>query len=216
MDNSNTTNCCTPNQESKNNTDCCVPNNNSSNKNFVMKKKFGLGILGLAFIFAFITAFKSSPKAEVSCIKTINTPTLSIADFGWIKTDKKVAYVVLKGNNTSQNKEMTSKVESIVNELNTTEGSAYFIALEAGNANYKDVVSKLKIEKTPSIVVLGKSATKINAKDVNSMNLIRAYDAVLTTKASCTTTKNASCTGESKTSCSPKQKAACSGSKTLN
>ncbi|MBA6157299.1 hypothetical protein H3Z83_12345 [Tenacibaculum sp. S7007] len=224
MDNSNNANGCTPNQESKNNTDCCTSNTNSKNKNGRMKKKIGLGILGLALIFAFMTAFKGSSKAEISCITAANTPTLSIADFEWIKTDKKVAYVVLKGNNTNQNQEITLKVESIINELNETDGSAHFLALEANNPNYQDVVSKLKIEETPSIVVLGKSALIINGSEVNSAKLIRAYDVVLTPKASCSPAEKAACAEKNNTSydlkakvsCTPQQKAACSGSKKTN
>ncbi len=224
MNNSNKANCCTPNQESKNNTDCCISNTNSKNKNGGMKKKIGVGILGLALIFAFMTAFKGSPKAEISCTTVVNTPTLSIADFEWIKTDKKVAYVVLKGNNTNQNQEITLKVESIINELNETDGSAHFLALEANNPNYQDVVSKLKIEEMPSIVVLGKSTLIINGSEVNSTKLIRSYDAVLTPKASCSPAEKEACAGKNytsydsnaKVSCTPKQKAACAGFKKSN
>ena len=72
MDNSNSTNCCAPNQESNANADCCTSNDNASNKNAGMKKKIGLGILGLAFVFALTTAFKGTTETKASYITTAN------------------------------------------------------------------------------------------------------------------------------------------------
>ncbi len=183
-----------------------------------MKKKFGLGILSLALVLALTTAFKGSAVAEVSC--TTDSTTLSIADFEWIKTDKKVAYIVLKGNDPNKNQKITSKVESIVEELNETGESAYFLALEESDEHHKDTVSKLKIEETPHVAILGKSVSTIAGAEVNSAKLIRAYDAALSSKASCSPAEKATCAGKSnascdpkaKTTCSPEQKATCDGS----
>jgi len=209
--------------EQTNNVDCCGPTDDSSNKNKGVKKAFGLGIFGLALILALTTAFKGSGETlAVSCTTVENSETVSKEDFKWLKTDKNVAYILLKGKDAGQNEKLALKVGGIVNELNETDGSAYFLALEATNANYLDVVSKLKIEKNPSVAVLGKSVSIIKGEHINSAQLIRAYDAVLAAKASCSPAEKASCAGESKpscdlktakASCTPQQKASCAGSK---
>ncbi len=222
MENSTNENCCSPNTKTSSNIDCCSTNSNSSDKNTKMKKNFGFIIFGLALLIAITTAFKGSTKNEVSCSNTtLNVPTISITDFEWIQTNKKVAYIFLKGNDASENSKISLKVKSIVDELNEIEGSAYFLTLDVNNLNYQDVVSKLNIEDTPSIVVLGKNSSIINGENINSTKLIRAYDAVLISKSSCSPSEKKSCTEKSKASCNseikksctPKQKAACAGSK---
>ncbi|CAM1352951.1 hypothetical protein [Tenacibaculum halocynthiae] len=220
MNKSNRTNCCTPNEELKDNTDCCT----SQNRNVSMKQKIGLFILGLALIFALNTAFKEVVTDNDACKTTEGLVTISINDFAWIKTNKKVVYIVLKGNDSSQNKKIISKVSNTVNELNETESSADLLVLESNTSNYNDIVSKLKIEEIPSIAVVGKSTSIIKAINVNSIKLIRAYDTAIVTSATCSTSEKNSCIESSKVSCdsnqratcSPKQTATCNGLKKSN
>lgn len=211
--------------ENTNNANCCTPNDNTLNKNKSVKNTFGLGILGLALILALTTAFKGSEKPLATSCSIENSGTPSKSDFKWIKTQKDVVYLLLKGNDVNQNEKLTLKVDGIVNELNETDGSAYFLVLEATNPHYQELVSKLKIEDIPSLVVLGKSASILKGEEINSAKLIRAYDAALTEKTSCSPAKKASCVGKSNASCDPKavkasctskQKAACADSKKSN
>jgi len=213
MENSNNTNCCSPNQESNNTTNCCTPTSNISNNNKGVKKKLGLGIIGLALIFAITTAFKGEVIPVTSCTSEVDGTTPSMKDFKWLKTNKKVAYVFLKGNNEPLNKKISIKVNSIITELNETDGSASFLELDVKNENYQDLVSKAKISDIPSVAILGKGATTIiNGAFINSAKLIRAYDIAFTV-TSCAPNAKSPYNPNTKNSCTTQQKTACSGSK---
>ena len=195
MENSKKSNCCAPNQEATSN--CCPPSTTNENnatkekstKGF--KQKIGMLILGLAVIFAMTTAFKNNGS--------IGDLPPSIEDFTWLETDKKVAYVLIEGADDTKNEKMALKVTSFVEELNETEGSAYFTQLNAANEHYENFVEKIGVEETPTIVVLGRGGnTSLLSTSINSINLVKAYVSATTQATSC-----------NPAACSPADKAKC-------
>ncbi|WP_299158250.1 hypothetical protein [uncultured Tenacibaculum sp.] len=203
MQNTENLDCCSPKSEPN----CCDPND-EKNKNKGIKIKFGLGIFALAFILALTSAFKGVTTKEITCTTTSKVIT-SKNDFKWLKTDKEVTYLLLKGNDVSENEKINSKIENVVSELNNSDGSAYYLALEVNEENYLDVVSKLNIEVVPATVVLGKSALVVKESAINITTLIRAYETVLTSKMSCSSNQKVACSEKSKASCDKKTKASC-------
>ncbi len=195
MENSN---CCSPNQDA--NSNCCPPNSTTENKVGKeknpqgFKQKIGLLIMGLAIVFAISTAFKSNDITDLPP---------SIEDFEWLETDKKVAYILLEGTDEQKNEKIAGKVKSVVDELNETDGSAYFATLNLDNEHYEKFVEEIGIEETPSVAVLGRggNVSLLNAS-VSSLKLVKAYVSATTPAASC-----------NPAACSPAAKAKCAAKK---
>ena len=122
-------------------------------------------------------------------------PPPSIEDFKWLDTDEKVAYIFLKGVDESQNEKLTERIETIVKELNETDGSAYFTSLNSDNEHFEDVVERTGVKDLPTVVVLGRGCKlSLISENVNSTKLIRAYVSATTPAASCAPGgKNTSC-----------------------
>ncbi len=195
MEKSNNVSCCTSTSNEKSN--CCPP---ALKKGKGTKGKLGLGLLGLAVVLASLSAFKMETKA--ACSGDVSCEVLTLKDFDWIKTDKKVAFILLKGNDEAKNQKVAKEVKLVIDEINETEGSAYFQALESTSAEYDDLVKKENINEFPAIVVLGKhSKSSVLSGKINSIKLVRAYDLAAVTQPSCGPGQ--------KTSCSPSQKASC-------
>lgn len=187
MENSNNSNCCppTPNE----NTNCCSP---APKKDKGVKRKLGVGILGLAVILATTYAFKIESNTTNTEDSTCEVST--IESFEWIKTDKKVAFILLKGNDKAKNNKVAEEVKSVIAEINETDGSAYFKELDSKSVAYTDLVEKEKIKDFPSVVVLGKnSKSSVLSGNVSSIKLVRAYDLAATAVPSCSASQKTSC-----------------------
>lgn len=194
MENSN---CCSPNQ---NNTTNCCPS--TETKKVRVKKSIGFFVLGLAFVFAISSAFRTATSAN-----DMGAMPPSIEDFEWMKTDKEVAYVFIKGDEKEANEALSSKVLAIVEDLNETDGSAEYFELFPSLKYYNSFIATIGVETTPSIVVLGRLGTLsiVNSESVSSMKLYKAYMAAITPPASCASSKNC----KPSSSCTPAQKAKC-------
>ncbi len=200
MENLHNSDCCSPNQET--NSNCCTPATLPVEKNEGgFKKKFGLLILGLAFVLAVSSAFKITTSTN-----EIGFLPPAIEDFEWMDTDKEVAYVLLKGDNEEQNKQLSSQISEVVLELNGTDGSAGHFELTPSYEQYADFVETTGVESVPTVVVLGRGGnlSLLNGDSVSSIKLYKAYLAATTPAASC----NPAACASSK-SCTPAQKAKC-------
>lgn len=200
-------NCCSPNQDS--NSNCCTtPTPVKDNSKKDMKKKIGMFLMGLALVFAISSAFKIATNSsdEFSLLPP------SIEDFEWMETDKKVAYVLLKGEEKEQNKLLATQINKVVQELNGSDGSAEYYKLNSTHQHYESFIEKTGVETIPSVVVLGRGGnlSLLPSESVNSIKLLRAYVSATTPAVSC----NPAACSPSKT-CTPAQKAKC-GTKKVN
>jgi len=181
-------NCCTAAQASDSN--CCTTNQPT------VKKKIGTFLMGLALVFAVSSAFKNASGDVVEALPP------SIEDFDWIKTDKKVVYLLLEGKDAVQNRAMTSNVETVVNDLNDTDGSAHFKLV--ADENTQELMQKTAVEKTPSVVVLGRgTAMTILSESVSIVKLFKAYITATTPISDCSS--STSCSAAKKSSCCSKK-----------
>ncbi len=209
MENSN---CCTPNQN--NNTNCCPPSTPPvEEKKGGLKKGLGLIILGLALVFAVSSAFRTASNTN-----EIGVSPPSIEDFEWMETDKEAAYVLVKGEEEEQNKQLSTKITEVVLELNGTDGSAEYFELYSSLEHYKNFVETTGVEETPVVVVVGRigNLSLVDSESVSSIKLYKAYVAATTPPASC----NPAACAPSKSckpskdckpsiSCTPAQRAKC-------
>ena len=197
MDNSN---CCTPNQN--NNTNCCAPDTPPVEEQKVgLKKGLGLFILGLALVFAISSAFRTAANTN-----EMGVLSPSIEDFAWMETDKETAYILVKGEEEEQNKQLSSKVSEVVLELNETDGSAEYFELSPSLQHYQNFVETIGVEETPAVVVLGRigNLSLFDSESISSIKLYKAYVVATTPPASC----NPAACKPSK-SCTPAQRAKC-------
>ena len=192
-------NCCVSDQDANNS--CCE---SSSNQGINLKKKMGTVLMGLALVLAVSTAFKNANEGTVEYM-----PPISIDDFKWLKTTKKVAYVLVKGADDNANKLMTDLGRSVVKELKETDESADFITLETTNPNSSDFIEKIGVKSKPTIVVLGRGGTvSLLSESVSTIRLFKAYVAATTPISSCqpsNCSSTKSCTSTKKSTCCSKK-----------
>ncbi len=207
MENSQNSNCCSQNQTA--NSSCCpptvpVPAPEKNKKEY--KKSLGLIILGLAFVLAISSAFRTAIGSKDG----LSSLLPSIEDFEWMETDEEVVYVLLKGDDENQNKQLSKQVDAVVMELKDTEDSVEYYELNPSHQHYSSFKEKTSVEETPSVVVLGRGGniSLLDSESVNSLKLFRAYVSATTPIASC----NPAACKSSKT-CSPEQKARCAAKK---
>ncbi len=187
MENSNNSNCCPPTPNA--NTSCCSP---APKKDKGVKRKLGVGILGLAVILATTSAFKI--ESNITKPEDVSCEASTIESFEWIKTDKKVVFLLLKGDDESKNNKVAEEVKSVIAEINETDGSAYFKGLESESTAYIDLVKKEKIKEFPAVVVLGKnSQPSVLSGKISAIKLVRAYDLAAVPISSCSPSQKTSC-----------------------
>ena len=185
--------CCSTNTDA--NTDCCtkVP----PQKTGGVKKKLSITLFGLAIIMAISAAFKSGNLNADSAVATTQGTACgmpSIQDLKWLKTDKKVAYILLKGEDELQNRKLSELITTTVSELNESDGSADYLQLDSKDKNYQDLTEKANVKVIPSIAVLGRGCTSsLVHGNVNSTRLIKAYISASTPASSCTSSGTSSC-----------------------
>lgn len=177
---------------SASNSNCCTTN--ATSHQYTVKKKIGTFLIGLAIIFAVSSAFSNANVAA-------SIPP-SIEDFDWLKTDKKVAYILLEGKDATKNTNLVATVKSVVDELNNTDGSAHFEIV--AEENTQDFIQKTAIEKRPSVVVLGKgTAMTVLSESVSMVKLFKAYITATTPVKSCSA--SSSCSSSKKSACCSKK-----------
>ncbi len=206
MENSN---CCSPNQDKS--TNCCSSTKTAKEPKADFKKGLGLLILGLAFVFAISSVFKTATNANELAV---TAP--SIEDFQWMETDKEAAYVLLKGNDEAQNKQMSTQITEVLAELNESDGSAQYYELAPSDEQYTTFSEAIGIENSPAVVVIGRAGalSLFDSETMSSIKLYKAYVAATTAAATC----NPAACATSKSckpskSCTPAQKAKCAGKK---
>lgn len=182
----NNPNCCDSTSESG--TNCCSTTEQQNSKS--IKKKLGITLLGLAILLAITSAFSYQEHGDNK--NTSNTTESgscgvpSIKDLKWLKTNKKVAFILLPGTDEAQNKKLSDQVKNTVDELNETDGSAYYQELTYQSKEYKDLNTQANISQFPSVAVLGRGCTSsVLSSKINSTKLIKAYVAATTPASSC-------------------------------
>ena len=195
--------CCPPNQEID--SSCCTATK-VSDKRVGFRKGIGSLILGLALVLSLSSAFKIATGSD----GTLLPP--SIEDFGWMDTNKEVAYVLLKGENEEENNNISVQVESVIEELSKSEEPVEYYELTANDEHYSSFIKEIGIEQVPSIVALGRigSLTLLSGEDISALKLYKAYISATTPAASCNPAAcKPSASGKLSKSCTPAQKAKC-------
>lgn len=132
-------------------------------------------------------------------------------------TDKETAFVLLKGTDEMENKQLSSTITKAIFEMKEADSSIEYFELNPSLAHYETFAATTGVETYPAVVVLGRGGnlSVLNNESVSSIKLYKAYVAATTPAASCNPaackpTQNCKPTKACKPSqCTPAQRAKC-------
>ena len=163
---------------------CCATNESPKKRSW--KKISAILVLSLAMILAISAAANTGQETHTSQSTSSDCGLPSITDFDWIETDKKVAFVLLKGAEETSNTKVESKLETVHFELNESGGSAALFVLDEADKHFAEIKETCKVKSFPAIAILGRGCqSSVLAGDINSTRLIKAYILASTPASSC-------------------------------